>query len=802
MPITKDFVYATRRLLRKSGFLVIALATLALGVGFNATIFTFANGFLVRPLPVADPEHLVTLNFGKGQPAPNVSYPDYLDIRDRNQVFSSYAAGRIMPMALSRTGANARIGGYLVSGNYFETLGIRPWRGRFITPEDDGASPSPVAVISYACWQERFGGDPRVVGGDAKINGEKFTIVGIAPPGFIGTERFLNAEIWVPFSVIRIIEGRDWRPDRTTHNAWSIARLKTGVSVAQAEASLAVIASQLAREQPESDEGMTIRLSPPGLIGLFLRNIVFGMMLALMLVAGLTLLVACTNLSGLILTHAADRRKEIAIRLAVGAGRGGIVRMMLVETLLLGLVGGALGILTAFWLSAVVQSAVPDAGVGLARFSPDWRVIVFGAAAALATALVSGIVPALRAGKVDLAPALKNETASGWLRGWHLRDLYLGVQIAVCMVLLAGAAMSVSSLRDALAMRYGFDPQNAVMLRTDVAMLQYTPEQGRVFQRRLLEKARALPGVEAAGIANSVPFSIDQSSTGFWIEGRPEPKPSDRPFATVYWCDPGYFRAMGTRLIAGRDFDEHDREGAPSVVVVNQTLADRYFPGENPIGKRLQRGGLLQRIVGVVEAGRYESIGEALGPAIWQPLDQAHNSSTTLVIRSRLGSQNALGAGRRLIEELNPDLPIFEAQPTSELVDFPMTPLRLSTGALTTMAGLAALLCALGLYGLLAYAVVQRTREVGIRMALGARTSDVLGMLLKRTTLVVGASGAAGLVLSIYATRLLSQLLYGTPRAATFLWTCAGLLVIATIACLIPARRVVRIDPSVALRQE
>jgi predicted permease len=802
MPIWKDFVYATRRLMQKPGYLAIALATLALGVGFNATIFTFVNGFLLRPLPVAQPDRLVTLNFGKNNPAPNVSFPAYLDLRDRNQVFSSLAAGRIMPMALSLTNSSARIWGYLVTGNYFETLGIAPARGRFITAEDDGASPAPVAVISYACWQQRFGGDPGIVGANAKINGERFTVIGVAPAGFIGTERFVGSEIWVPFSTIRIIEGRDWRPSRGTSNAWTIARLRPGISVARAESSLNVLASQIAREHPESDEGFTIRLSPPGLIGLFLRNIVVGMVGALMLVALLTLLVACTNLSGLILAHAADRRKEIAIRIAIGAGRGGIVRMMLVETWLLGAAGGALGIVAAIWLSAAIQSSIPAADFSLARFSPDWRVFTFGVAIALATALASGLAPALRAGRVDLAPALKNESASGLLRGFHLRDLYLGVQIAVCMVLLAGAAMAVRGLQSALAMRYGFDPDHAVILRTDVAMLQYTPEQGRALERRLLEKARALHGIDAAGIANSVPFSIDQSSTGFWIEGRPEPKPSERPSATIYWSDPGYFRAIGTKLIAGRDFDERDRDGAPRVVIINQTLAEEFFPGENPVGRRLTNGPNTLQIVGVAEAGRYQSIGEPLSPAIWIPLEQAYNSSVTMALRSRLGDQEALAAGRRMFAELNPDLPIFEAMPVSALVDFPMTPLRLSAGALTAMAGLAALLCVLGLYGLLAYAVVQRTREVGIRLALGARASNVLGVLLKRTALIVGASGAIGMAVSVYATRLLAQVLYGSPSAATYVWTAAGLLVISMIACLIPARRVLRIDPSVALRQE
>jgi predicted permease len=802
MPLWSDLVYATRRLLSRPAYCAIALATLALGVGLNATIFTFVNGFLLRPLPVADPGRLFTLSFGKSAGEPSVSYPTYLDIRDRNQVFSSYAALRVMPMALSRTAENARIWGYLVSGNYFDTLGIRPFRGRFIAAEDDGPSPSPVAVLSYTCWQQRFGADPNIIGQSAKLNGERFTIIGIAPPGFIGTERLVSAEIWVPFSMIHTIEGRDWRTVRETLNAWTFARLKPGISPAGAEASLAVLASQIAREHPKTDEGLRIRLIPPGLIGERERQIAVEMAAALVLIALLTLLVACTNLSGLILAHAADRRKEIAIRLAIGAGRSIILRMMLTESLLIGAAGGAIGILLAVWLNDAVQAALPAAGFPMAKVLIDWRVIAFGLFIAILTTLLSALVPALRSTNVDMAPALRNESATGLFRGLHLRDVYVAIQIAVCMVLLAGAAMMVRGLNDALATHYGFEPAHAVMVRADVSMLQYNKDQGLAFDRRLLEKARALPGVEAAGIGNSVPFSIDQSSTVFVAEGQPEPKPSDRPRAYMYWSTPGFFRALGTQIAAGRDFDDRDRSPAPAVVIVNQTLADKYFGGANPVGKRIRLGSNWKEIVGVVEAGRYESIGESPSCALWLPLEQVYNSAVTLVIRSRLSDAEALAAARRIVGELSPDLPVFEAEPLSALIDFPMTPLRLSAEALTAMAALAALLCVLGLYGLLAYAVVQRRREVGIRMALGATAADVLELLLKRAIVLVSVSGACGLGLAVIATRILAQVLYGSPNIATFAWTVAGLIVISIVACLIPARRTLRTHPASALRQE
>jgi predicted permease len=803
MTIWKNLIYAFRRLRARPGFLAIAILTLSLGIGVNAAIFTFINGLLLRPLPVAEPNRLATLAFNKAGMNQNTSFPNYLDIRDRNQVFSSIAVMRAMPMALSLTSQSDRIWGYLVTGNYFDLLGIAPARGRFLTAEDDGASPTPVAVISYAGWQRRFAGDPQVVGRSVKINGERFTIVGVAPRGFIGTERFYASEIWVPFSVIRIIEGRDWRMSRGTSNAWSVARLKPGVTNAQAEASLEVLAAQMRRENPIGNENYAIHLAPVGLLGNFLRNATIGMTAALLIVGALTLVVACTNLAGLILAQAADRRKEMAIRMAIGASRGAVARMMLLESLLVGLAGGIGGLVAATWASAAIQAWIPAPDIPLAKFTTDWRVVVFGAGAALLTALLSGLAPSLRAASVDVAPALKNESATG-VRGWHLRDIYLGIQVTVCMVLLAASVSTIRALQNTLAMRFGFDPDHAVMLRVDLAMSQYTPKQGIDFDRRLIERVRTIPGIEAAGLANSVPFSIDQSSWSFRAEGRPAAAETALPGATVYQSGPGYMRAAGTRLLAGRDFDERDREGSPKVVIVNETLVRNYLPPGDPIGKRIGAGhdGDWMQIVGVVEAGRYQSIGEDPTPAFWLPLEQSYNSAATVVIRTKRREADVLADARRIVTELNPDIPIFEAQPLSAVLNFPMAPLRMTTGALTMMGGLAALLCALGLYGLLAYSVVRRTREIGIRVALGARSGNVLGLLLSRTMALVGVSGAAGMVLSIFALRILARFLSASTDAQVYLPVVVLLVSISLVACAIPARRALGIHPSDALRQE
>lgn len=806
MPLFHDVLYAVRRLTGRPAFVAIAFLTLALGIGLNATMFSFVNFFLLRPLPVQEPGRVFSLSFGRSGDTPNVSFPDYVDIRDRNQVFTSVAVARAMPMALSSAGKNERAWGYLVSGNYFDLLGVSASRGRVLGVSDDTKTGgNPVAVISYGCWQRRFGGDLGVVGRTVKINGYAFTILGITPPGFVGTERFFAAEIWVPFSMIREIEGRDWRVNRGNRNAWSIGRLKRDVGVSQAEASLKVLAAQMAAEHPDTSEGFSIHLTPPGLLGNLLRRPVTGISLALMIVSSLTLLVACTNLSGLLLAHAADRRKEIAIRLSIGATRATIVRMMLTENVLLAAGGGMLGLLVATWLCGALDHVLPALDLPLnTAISVDWRVILFCSLVALLSAAVSGFLPAWRAAGVDTAPALKDESSSVFPGGWHLRDVYVGIQVAVCAVLLAGSVMMVRTLREAMTMRFGFAPDHAVALRMDLAMQRYTPEQGRVFQRKLIESVRLLPGVEAAGLSNSIPFSIDQSSSSIVVEGKPVPPPSRRITAAVYQTGPDYFRAAGTRLLAGRDFNERDSAKAPRVAIVNQIFVDKLLPGESAVGKRFQFGtaGEWRQIIGVVEAGKYDTITEDPKPAVWESLAQAYNSSTSVVVRTRLRESETLAAAVAAVAKIDPELPVFEAKSLREYMDLPLLPLRLTTGSLTAMGGLAALLCALGLYGLLANSVVQRTHEVGIRMALGARYADVLGLLITRTAVLVGAGIATGLVLALFSTRLLATLLYANASPVVYLDVVILVAVIAGLAAIVPAARLLRIDPWVALRHQ
>ncbi len=807
MSLWKDLVYAIRRLATRRGFLFVALATLTLGVGVNATIFTFVNGFLLKPLPVAEPSRLYSLVFNADR-GNGTSYPDYRDIRDRNQVFSDLATMRVMPMAVSFTTGGAprsdRAWGYLVSGNYFHTMGIEPAMGRFIGPQDDGDSPSPVVVLGHAYWQSRFGGDPGIVGRDVKINGERFTVIGVAPQDFAGTEHLLNSDVWVPFTVIKTIEGRDWRSDRGERDAWAIGRLKPGVTKPQAEASLAVIAAQLIREHPIGNDDFQIHLQAPGLINGQMRGAAVSMSAALLLVGALTLLVACTNLSGLVLAHAADRRKEMAIRLAIGASRGTIVRMLLAESLLIGVTGAACGLLAATWAARAIQAWAPTSGLPFPKYSADWHVLAFGFAAGILTTALAGLLPAIRAGAVDVAPALKNESTVA-VRGLQLRDIYLGIQIATCIVLLSGSAAAIRSLQATLGGHYGFDPDHASMLQLDLSMLQYTPAQGQAFERALLERVRVIPGVEVAGVSSSVPFSINQSNSSFSTEGIEFPRNKALPSAAMYHSGPGYFRAMGTRFIAGRDFDERDREGAPQVAIVNQTLVAKYLPKGDPISQRFRFGftGDLIQIVGVVEAGKYQSTGEDPRPAIWRPRAQSYDSGLAVIARSSQRPEgDIVNDMRRALAELNPELPVFQAEPVSGLIGFPTAPLKLMTGALTVMGGLAAVLCALGLFGLLAYSVVQRTREIGIRRALGARSSNVVGLLLKRTLLLVGASAVVGFALSVGALKMLAQVFNATGDAALYGTVLLLIAAITVLAGIVPARRILTIHPSSALRHE
>jgi len=779
------------------------VATLTLGIGIGTVLFTWVNFILLRPLPIDHPDRVYALEF-RGQP--QVSFPNYRDVRDLNQVFSEVAAMRFAPMNLSQDGGNARIWGYLVTGNYFDLLGIKPVLGRLLTPADDVQTGGhPVAVISHSLWATRFGSDPSVIGKTVRLNNHAFTIIGVTPQGFVGTQVVLSVDLWVPFAMIGEIEGRDWREARMTSNAWAIGRLKPGISRTEAVASLRLIAADMARERPEYNEGLEISLATPGLIADAVRRPATGLAAMLLSLAGLTLIVACANLSGLMLAQSADRQREMAIRVALGARRSALLRMMAGEIALISIAGGVLGLLISRAFARALLGWVPAVGFPIQLdLAMDWRVFAFAVACSTISAGMFGLLPAMRISRVDVVPGLKNETGIAVFGRFHLRDAYVAVQISIAVVLLSSAVIMQRAIQDALRMDLGLEPRNAVVLRFDQGLQGYTPDQGRQLQQRLLARVRNLPGIQSASISNSIPLSIDQSTTSVYIEGAPIPKASEVPRATIYEAEPDFFRSFGTDLLAGRDFNDRDQANSPLVAIVNGVFVDKLLGSQNALGQRFRTGptGSPLEIVGVVEAGKYQTLFEPPMPAIWLPLAQRYNSTSTLIARTRMDERAALIALRAAVEELDPNMAIFDAQRLREFLDFPLSPLLFAGSSLNAMSGLAIFLSALGIYGLLAYSMIQRTREIGIRVALGATTWNVLRALASKTAVLIGVSAIIGLFLSFAVSRLLSPLLIAGPAVSSY--GVAVLIVIATsaLACVPPIRRALRVDASSALRHD
>jgi predicted permease len=807
-----NLTLALRRLRSSPGFALAALATLALGIGANATIFAAVNALLFRSLAVERPNELVTVNTRTAKEEyPVQSIPNYKDLRDRNNVLAGLAGYRPQPANLAQgDGNNARIWTYEVTGNYFDLLGVSALRGRVLHPEDDGARGGhPVVVITYQFWQRRFGGDPAIVGRKIKINGLDYDVAGVTPERFIGTEMIFTPDLFVPLAMVKQIEGSDhWMDDRGSSNTFLIGRLKPGVTTVAAETGLGAVMADLAREYPAQNAGMRIVLSRPGLFGNMMRGTVETFAAVLMGVAGLALLIACSNLASLLLARAADRRRDTAIRLALGAGRRDLISQLLTESLLLSLAGGAAGVLLAVWLTDRFAVWRPPVDVPvIPQISVDWHVVLFTAAASIFTGVLFGLAPALQSVRVDLAPALKNEAISERLRRFSLRDVLVTGQIALSVVLLIGSLLMVRSLQRALTLNLGFEPRGAAVAEFDLRLEGYDTPRGKDFQRRLLERVRNAPGIESAGMATTIPLTLNWNSDAIFVEGRPEPKASDVPQATMFTIDPGYLAVMRTRLIAGRNFDDHDRQDSPGAVIVNQAFASQILQGENPIGKRIRLGmnqGQWHEIVGLVEDGKYRSLGEHPMPAVFRCFDQHWDSHTVVLARSSLPEAQVTSILRRLLLDLDPNVTIQSSGSLTDQLGIVLLPARIAAMVLGAFGLLAIVLAGTGLYGIMAYAVARRTREIGIRMALGARQGSVLGLVMMRTGVLVGIGTAAGVALSLIAARAFSQIVYGVSATDPLTYSVAILLMatIAAVACLVPARRAIALNPVTALRME
>ena len=810
--LVQDLRYGARMLRKNLGFTLIAVITLSLGIGANTAIFSLVNTILFRPLPVREPQRLVSVfpTIQRTGEAQAFSYPNYVDMRDRNDVFSDLAAFHFAGMSLSRNGANEIIYGYLVSGNYFEMLGVKAALGRTFTPEDDRTPGAhPVAVLSYASWQKRFGADRNIVGQTMLLNNRSYTIIGVAPPRFNGTEVIFAPELWAPMMMLGQIEpGSRQLEQRNISSSYCVGRLKPGVSVAQAESALTNLMAQLGREYPDSNEGKGMMLTPPGLIFPTVRTPFIGFAGVLMFTVALVLLIACANLAGLFVARAAGRRKEIAIRLSLGASRARLVRQLLTESLLLALAGGGVGVLLAARLIDLVMAFRPPISIPLLiDLRLDWRVLSFTVILSMLTGTLFGLLPALQATKPALAPALKDESALGGYRRSRLRNALVVAQVALSLVLLVAAGLVVRSLQRMHVMSPGFNPDHVVTLTMSLSNQGYDEARGKQFQQQIIDRLSNLPGVKSAAITDLLPLSLSISDSYVFIEGAPPTRGAQTPYALNSRISPGYFQTMEIPLVAGRVFTERDRENAPRTVVINETFARRFWPGQNALGKRFRyrsADGPLVEVVGIVKDGKYFSLGEDPKPFFYLPLLQSYDDTTTLIVRTTNDPGAALATIRGEVLRLDPTMPFAEVKTLTEHMSLSLFPLRIGASVVGSFGLLALLLAAIGIYGVTAFAVSQRTREIGIRMALGAQGAGVLRLIIKQGLTLMMIGLGLGLAGALMLTRLMSSVLYGVSATdvATFVSVTALLGLVVLLACYLPAHRATKVDPLVALRNE
>ena len=816
--IWQDLRYGARGLRRSPGFTIVAAITLALGIGANSAIFSLVNALLLRPLPASAPEELVAVYTSdhSGPLYGSSSYLDYVDFRDRNQLLAGLVAYRPTPFNLSADAADGhseRVFGEVVSGNYFSVLGVVPAPGRgFLPSEDRVAGARAVAVVSHGLWQRRFGGDPGVIGSEVRLNGHPFTIVGVAPEGFTGLIRGLGADLWVPMMMhAQAVPGSDDLTQRGSRALFVIGRLAPGATIEQARARFGAIAADLhagfrdlwtdVRGEPRA-----ITVVPESGARVFpqAREPVVIFMALLMTVVGLVLLIACASVANLLLARASARRREMAVRSALGAGRARLVRQLLTESLLLGLLGGAGGLLLALWGTQLLMAFEPPVPVPVALdLDIDWRVIGFTTALALATSMLVGLAPALAASRPDLASALRDDAGAGGSHGGRFRRSLVVAQVTLSLVLLVGAGLFLRSLQSAAAIPLGFDPSGVLTMSVDLQLQGFGEAREREFQRALLERVRALPGVTAASLAVELPLGLmGGTRRGITIDGYAAQAGEDTEVSTTTVA-PGYFEAMRIPLLRGRTFDDRDAPGAPGAVIVNQAFARRYWPGQDPLGKTIRMGDGALAVVGLVADGKYVTLGEEPRPFFYLPLLQDHASSATLIARAG-DPVAALASVREVVRGLDRDLPVHDVKTLTDHLSLSLLPARLAAAVLGVIGLVALGLAGLGLYGVITYSVAQRTREIGLRVALGARRRDVVRLIVGQGMKLTAIGLLLGLVLAGAAARALSSLLYGVSPGdpATFAGVTALLAGVALLACYLPARRAARVEPMTALRHE
>jgi putative ABC transport system permease protein len=800
-------------LLKNWGFTSIAVLTLALGIGANTAIFSVINAVLLRPLPFYQPEQLVTVwnvNLKEGNEGFSVSYPDFNDWRSQQQSFEKLAAFRQRDITLTGLGEAVRLRGASLTSDLLPLLGVAPQLGRVFIPDEDRAGHHAV-ILSHSLWLGRFKSDPNIVGRTITINGESYTIVGVMPAGFTFPISSDPVELWIGAAIDNEGGNSALTAQRGNHTIEVIGRLKAGVTLAQAQTEMTRI-TQILEKQYADNPGIGALVVP------FFDRVIGDLrtpLLLLLAAVACVLLIACANVANLLLARAASRQKEMAVRAALGANRWRVIRQLLTESVLLSLAGGLAGLLIAAWGTELLLSMAPAGLPRITETTIDGRVLVFALLVSVLTGIFFGLTPALHSSRFDLVTLLK-ESGRGVgvsAQGNRIRHSLIVAQVALAFVLLICAGLLIGSFRRLQQVNPGFDPNNVLTFRISLPVNKYTEnEQVESFYRQLVSRIRALPGVASASATHVLPLSGGNSAVGFAIEGVPTEPDIQFPYETAFRAThPGYFATMGIRLLQGRDFDERDTMRGSQVTIINETLARKHFPNQNPLGRRInpsfgidERGVQWREIIGVVEDVQHSSLSKNAGPECYVPHAQAPWHTLTIVARTKNDAKALITAVRKEVDALDGDLPLFSIRTLDEYLALSVAQQRFSSLLLSIFACVALILTAIGLYGVMAYSVTQRTHEIGIRMALGAQTGVILRLVIRQGMALALIGVLIGLGAALALTRLIKSLLFNTSATDPLIFISISVLlvIVGFLACFIPASRAARVDPINALRNE
>ncbi|HLJ44610.1 MAG TPA: ABC transporter permease [Bryobacteraceae bacterium] len=805
--LRQDFLFGLRQLRKSPAFTIAAILTLALGIAANATIFSWLSAVALHPVPGADSRDLISVRWRSPEGGQrSLSWPDYRDYCKLNRTLQDFTAASMAPMNLGEGSRPERLWGMLVSANYFDTLGVKPILGRpFLPEEDENPGGHPVAIVSHRFWQTRLGGDPNVIGRHILLNKRPFTIVGVTPPPFIGSILGLGYELWLPVSMQGTFTGAsDLFTNRDSHWLLGQARLKPGVDQRQVEADLTAISAQLAKETTHPDKFNRAQVVPIWHEGG--GSILVPMMLLLMAVVSVVLLIACANVTNLVLARTTGRRREIAIRLSLGVSRARLIRQLLIENGILSAVALVAAFITLPATMGVVMGFAPPSDFPITvAISVDSGVVLFTIAISVAATLLFGLVPAFRASRPDVIVALKDEsgTSTGARRGW-LRSSLVVVQVALSLVLLVSAGLFLKALQHATSANPGFDPRNVLIAGVDLQSNGYDEAHARVAVRQMSEKLVSLPGVVAVSSVRSVPLSLGATgANAFEVEGY-TPSKTEELIANTNVITPDYFHTMNTAVMAGREFAPSDTPESQKVIVVNQTFAHRYFPGGNALGHHVRISGEQRVIVGVAADSKVFSLDEHPVVSVYFPLSQVFSAPSNFLLRTTGDPSRFAHAAEDAIHTVDPTLPVFNVRTLQSAISASYFGQRMGGSLIGVFGALALVLAAIGLYGVLAYTVTQRTREVGIRMALGSSRSGVLQLILAQGLRLAAVGLGIGLTISFAVTRLMKTLLMDVSPTdpPTIIGVCALLTAVTLLASFLPAYRATNIDPLRAIRHE